>query len=198
MTDSLLATRHSPLLLQDVDARIARAFASPALEPATRQVLRVLSENHRGARNTIRARELAAAMGLAWGEGARRKITVAVATLRHAPYRIPIGASRETPAGYFLIVTAQELAGFNKVYREQVATSIELLYEMNGLEYAQAFLLKLNGELVGMDLKATSAKRAYDAVLANFLGRGGPACPPDSDEGGSAKPSPLGPSPCDS
>ena len=94
-------------LRSDLDERVEKALRSLELAEREKELLRILSM-HRGALSAVTSASLAEQMGLPAGEESRRVITLGVETLRLL-HRIPVGASRSKPAGYFLIETRKDL-----------------------------------------------------------------------------------------
>jgi hypothetical protein len=91
----------------ELDAKVLAALRSEVIEDRTKEILRVIA-GHKGAASAIRSGEIAEQLGLIVGEDSRRIITRAV-ELFVMFFKIPIGASREKPFGYFLIVDAADL-----------------------------------------------------------------------------------------
>jgi hypothetical protein len=92
---------------RDLDARVEAALRSQLLDEKDKEILRVIA-SHKGAARAIRAAVIAEEARMLWGEQARRQICGAIETFVLL-YRIPIGALRMAPYGYFLIVSAADL-----------------------------------------------------------------------------------------
>lgn len=92
---------------RELDARVTEVLRSPELDEKDKEILRVIA-GHKGAAQAIRAGEIAERTGMLLGELSRRKVTSTIETLRLL-FRLPIGASRTQPYGYFLIVSAEDL-----------------------------------------------------------------------------------------
>jgi len=125
--------------LAEVDAQIVRLLRSPEWPEQDKELLRILA-SHRGAGNPISALSLAEQMRFGEGEAARRKVTGTIEDLI-VRGRIPIGARRSKPNGYFLIVDhadlgAAEHALWGEIYallrRLRVLSSRERVAELFG------------------------------------------------------------------
>lgn len=92
---------------RELDARVESALRSPLLDEKDKEILRVIAR-HKGAALAIRSALVAEEAGMMSGEVARRKICSAVETFRLL-FKLPIGASRMPPYGYFLIVSSADL-----------------------------------------------------------------------------------------
>lgn len=92
---------------RELDARVEAALRSPLLTPTEAKILRVIAR-HKGAAQAIRSRVVAEEAGMFWNEDARRGICKAIETFRLL-MKLPIGALRESPYGYFLIVSSHDL-----------------------------------------------------------------------------------------
>jgi len=92
----------------ELDAQVTRVLGRADLDERTAELLRLLA-GHKGAANAITAREIARQLdvGFAPGEQARRWVTEHVEYLR-AAFKIPIGAAKTKPRGYFLILDAED------------------------------------------------------------------------------------------
>jgi ATP/maltotriose-dependent transcriptional regulator MalT len=91
-----------------MDPRLRELLASSGLTEREKEVLRLVAS--RGSAQPIRAREIAAALGLPAGGDWRREVTKTIEWLVQCG--APIGASRVAPCGYFWIATPadQQLA----------------------------------------------------------------------------------------
>jgi hypothetical protein len=87
--------------------RLAAALDSPELAPTEKDVVKILGMR-RGRASAVPSREIAHLLGVSWSEHTRRWICETVETLVLL-HRLPIGASRVRPYGYFLIETAADL-----------------------------------------------------------------------------------------
>ncbi|HLZ92944.1 MAG TPA: hypothetical protein VKQ28_14620 [Candidatus Acidoferrum sp.] len=92
---------------RELDARVEAALRSHLLDEKDKEILRVIA-SHKGAERAIRAAVIAEEARMLWGEHARRQICGAIGTFVLL-FKIPIGALRMAPYGYFLIVSAKDL-----------------------------------------------------------------------------------------
>jgi hypothetical protein len=93
--------------IEEMNARLGRAMRSGALDDLDREILAVLA-SHKGAAAAIKAEAIAGAVGKEWSEKTRREITAAVEHLV-VFHKLPIGARRGVPPGYFLIMNQNDL-----------------------------------------------------------------------------------------
>ena len=93
--------------LAELDAQIVRLLQSAEWPERDKELLRILSM-HRSAANPISALSLASILRLPEGEYGRRVVTATIEDLV-VRGRIPIGARRSKPNGYFLVVSQEDL-----------------------------------------------------------------------------------------
>ena len=131
-----------------LDRAIVRVLRLPELHEQTREILRILAAR-KGRQQAITAAAIARLLGLAPGEGSRRVITEAVEHLRRL--RIPVGASKRPPWGYFLIVDADDLRAIEHLKLEAIQLYVRYA-QLAGGQYAR--------ELLGQMAQALEAEDA--------------------------------------
>lgn len=91
----------------ELDERVMEVLRAPTFCERDKEVIRVIA-GHKGAAKAIRGEEIAQQLGRVWNEDARREIS-SVVQAAILIFKLPIGAVRHKPHGYFLIVTAEDL-----------------------------------------------------------------------------------------
>jgi len=138
-------------ILRDLHELIMQALASVELNEREKEVLRVIAGHSGGAHPVTRA-EILRALHMDVGEGnrggteGRRFITQTVSTLRRL-HKIPIGASKSKPKGYFLITSMTDVACWEDSLRAQIRADAELLQLVRGSDYVRRVLGQIGLEL---------------------------------------------------
>lgn len=131
-------------ILRDLHALVMQALASVELNEREKDVLRAIA-GHSGGAHPITSAEILRALYMDVGEGnrgateGRRFITQTVSTLRRL-HKIPIGASKCKPKGYFLIDSMIDVACWEDSLRAQIRADAELLQLVRGSDYVRRVL----------------------------------------------------------
>ena len=115
-----------------LDARIIRVLGRADLDERTAELLRLLA-GHKGAANAITAAEIARVLDIGFrpGEQARRWVTEHVEDLRHR-FKMPIGAAKTKPRGYFLVLDAADREMVKRRLRNEWFMAMRNYYLFNG------------------------------------------------------------------
>jgi hypothetical protein len=144
---------------RELDALVLAALEAGVLNEREKDVLRVIA-GHKGSANAIRAREIAREVGLRDGEEGRRFIAsvVETAVLLH---RIPIGAIRFKPYGYFLIASANDLDLAIAPLWGEVYAHLRRLRMLAGKQ----FVARMFGQaMLRLDVEAGPAEKPQEAA----------------------------------
>lgn len=111
------------------------------LDPNDKKVLEMI-RYRRGRQNAVSIRSIESRTGLS-----PRSVKLAVQTLR-MNFRLPIGSSKDSErGGYFLMVTAEDIAAWKSDVLDQVKAELEVLRAAAGDQVALELVGQLRAEL---------------------------------------------------
>jgi hypothetical protein len=115
---------------EELNGRIWALLISKKLSEEDAEILRIIWP-HKGAASPVRLAEIMDAMHWRDTQNNRRKVKGAVEWLI-VGHRVPIGARRHAPAGYFLIVTPRDLAIALHPLRSEWYALLRRIYILEG------------------------------------------------------------------